>query len=173
MADEETLQKRLLYREKPTVRNVAVKTLELITTFSQATYKSICEELEVLEVYTKRMSVVHSSALVDTDYYQQLADQLAEKNAELRKALDAKGHMLERERTKRRDLIDYEDLAKAINKLPPVPELEKQLEDIDKEAELLKKDIDSKHQLLKRVKQNSGLLVYSLQQLQQITAPPK
>ena len=66
MADEETLQKRLLYREKPTVRNVAVKTLELITTFSQATYKSICEELEVLEVYTKRMSVVHSSALVDT-----------------------------------------------------------------------------------------------------------
>lgn len=163
MSDEELIQKRLMHRERSGVRTVALNVIELLQ--GRATVEGLLQELETVELHTKRQRHCVEGARLDREYFAAATQRCAEEKAQLLLNIETCKGDLEHEEDKRRNLVDYEKLARTINKLPSALSLNAQLSATQSEQDLAATKAATAASFLNEVKKHSKLLVHSLQQL--------
>lgn len=124
--DEDTIIRRLLYKEKPDLHSLAQKCIELEKTDYSKIRPSqrdeliaaLNEDLNSLEQFTEKQSVLHDMHQKEAEFHKQRQQELQIEIEQCMQEIKRLKEENEQENIKRLNLLEYEKLAKEINSLP-------------------------------------------------------
>lgn len=162
--DEETIIQRLLFKEKPDLNSLAHKCVELEKidyakikhAQKDELFLALLEDLNSLEQFTEKQSVLHDMFIKETSYHQERQIELSllmKSNTEEIQALKLE---LEQEKSKRQNLLEFEKHAKDINSLPTRDQSLGEISRIDYEIEQIRRIRKDKEMRILEL-ENSGV----------------
>ncbi|CAG9320875.1 unnamed protein product [Blepharisma stoltei] len=173
--EEDALLNRLLYKESPALRNFAIKCLELghIVDFknihpsqSEKLLNDLKEGIKELEYIAEKRELSHYSYDADWNYLISQTDALQSKIDSYKQEIQALKEEYSHEKSLRSNLIEYEEEARAINKLPTCEEIDSAIEKIKHEIESTDKKILHYVDVMSQISSQSKSLFPTLETLQ-------
>jgi hypothetical protein len=157
--DEETIVKRILYKEKPDLRSLAQKCLELEKLDSarlsdaqlSEVFTQIYEEISSIELMTEKQKVLAEMYDSELDFHREKQAGLVEKIGECQEEVNMLKRELEEEKRKRMNLIEYEAQAKHINMLPRCDETMSEIEKVERKFMEKCKEVERKEGIGKEI----------------------
>lgn len=176
--DEETIMQRILYKEKPDLKSLAQKCLELEKAdYSKITSKerdeilsSLYEDLNSLDQITEKQAVLYEMHKTEMDYHTLRQNEVSNEIEvytsdinELRKILDV-------EKDLRSNLLEYEACAKHINTLPKCSETHESIDSIINQLDAVNTKIREKQDLINHLETLSSQILNNMHAIKTLTS---
>lgn len=171
--DDETIIKRLIYKEKPDMRSLAQKCIELEkidyskvhASERDENIRTLHEELNSLEHMTEKQAVLHEMFVSEQDFHKKKQEELKKDIENCAREIEELKEELVQEKNFRANLLEYEAYAKNINTLPRCEETMELIEKVDEQHAEVCKIMEMKNEKLREVEMRCKNIVENIKDM--------